>query len=304
MNYWTEHSSPHNHYYSDQEAERDLPFFEEHFEDFDAENWPEFSADMTLGEFYDRIAEAREQLEAEGVDAEFLQFIPALLSAAPSIIKGVSAAAPIIAKGVSAVAPVIARGVSAVAPNIVRGVSAVAQSFARPGVPAYNPPPRPAAPYQAPQPRPHTPPPVAPRPLPSFRPPVRRPLRPVQPPATSSVVPPPVVPSPPAAPTPQTPSTSGNDSMLNTMLSILANQNLQSALQSATANTSIPIGNTEIPVSAAIDIIGQVAGLLTGNQEPEPTEAYPDFIFDSFGNALVDPDSLEDTANLLLQRIR
>jgi hypothetical protein len=141
----------------------------------------------------------------------------------------------------------------------------------------------------------------SPTPRPMYRPPVPPAPRPLTQamPQLIPQLPPQALPS--TAPAAQA---TNDPNLLATMLALLANPNLQQSLQAAVGSNSIPIGNTDIPVSAAIDIIGQLAGALSGTETPPAQEHYPDFLFDSFGNALVNPDSVEDTANLLLQRLQ
>ncbi len=179
------------------------------------------------------------------------------------------------------IAPLIPMLLSAL-PAVVQGVSSVVSSFSRPR--QAPPPPRPAAP--PPQASPVAPRPRYAAPRPSFVP------RPTPPPAP--------VPTPQAAPAPGV-----DNSTLATLLALISNPGLQSAVQTAAGNASIPIGgNSNLPVSAVMDIIGQLAGAVTGNEAPPSQEAYPDFLFDSYGNALVNLDSAEEIGNLLLEKFQ
>ncbi len=200
-------------------------------------------------------------------DAEFA-FIPALLGALPKIIQGVSK----------------------VIPRVVQGVSSAVGSFSRPQQ-APNPAPYPnfgAAPLSvAPQPPTGM---ALPRPKPRPRHFFPKPMH----------TPPPPIPAPQVSPAPGV-----NNSTLATLLALLSDPGLQSAIQTASGSASIPIGgNSNLPVSSVMDIIGQLAGAVTGNEVPPAQEAYPDFLFDSYGNALVNLDSAEDIGNLLLDRIQ
>lgn len=278
MNHWTSQQVAQGGYSMpsfEQHEDRNVPFFEDSFEGFDDGYEPGGTADMTLGEFYGMLQEAQERMQTEGQDADILPFIPALLGAVPSI---------------------------------VSGVSSMVQSFSRPR----SAPPAPRAPMPVPRvaspPRPPLPR-ISPSPRPSYRPPLPPTPRPAaqvlpQPmPQSSPVAAPPPIPQglPMAAPPPSPANDTGT---MATLLALLANPAFQQSLQTAAGSSSIPIGSTDIPVSAAIDIIGQLAGALSGTEAPPTQEHYPDFLFDSFGNALVDPDSVEDAANLLLQRLQ